>query len=242
MKIIKKKEREDSFFIEKYDLNGAYAGQRDIPIGVMLLYILIEDTEFEFVELVAEAEGEPGEPYNILKVSNKQKFENMKDITEPFKQQKLKIWRLTGRYSGEEIYITGQTYGTILSVSTPLTARVNMLPLMSEVELVTYDYHTYDKYLVEAMKQRFRMNQKTAIKMLLDLEQQPDIYNEFVSGMQKGTFVFPDKNPIEVEGYTADKLHNEFPLSELGAYNYLIYLRKNPKDGLEDLRNGLPRK
>ena len=39
-----------------------------------------------------------------------------------------------------------------------------------------------------------------------------------------------------------NKLVEDFSLSPLGAYNYLIYLRENPQNALADLKAGLPRK
>lgn len=47
-------------------------------------------------------------------------------------------------------------------------------------------------------------------------------------------------NPIKVEGFTAQHLATNYPLSALGAYNYLIYLREMPEKALADLKAGLP--
>lgn len=47
-------------------------------------------------------------------------------------------------------------------------------------------------------------------------------------------------NPIKVEGFTAQYLATNYPLSALGAYNYLIYLREMPGKALADLKAGLP--
>lgn len=242
MKIIKKKERGYRSFIEKYDLNGSYAGQRGIPIGVLLLYILVENAEVSFMELTAEAEGEIGEAHNILNETDKNFLANLNNLAGVFKRQELMIWELKGKYANIEICITGRTYGTVLSIRTPLKSKVNMLPLMNAVELATYNYHNYNPQLVIEMKQRFKLNQKVTIQMLLDLEKYPDIYEEFLSGIKKKKFEFPSNRAITVEGYTAEYLYTNFPLSELGAYNYLIYLRETPQEALDDLKKGLPRK
>lgn len=42
MKIISKREKGYRFYSEKYDLNGAYAGKKDVPIGVLILYALVK--------------------------------------------------------------------------------------------------------------------------------------------------------------------------------------------------------
>ena len=39
-----------------------------------------------------------------------------------------------------------------------------------------------------------------------------------------------------VEGYSAQDIYEKTYLTEIGAYNYLIYLRQHPKQALKDLR------
>lgn len=69
MKILKKKERGYHSFTEKYDLSGCYAGKHGVPLGVLLLFLLEQDAEFEFHGLTAEAQGEIGEERNILQLT-----------------------------------------------------------------------------------------------------------------------------------------------------------------------------
>ena len=47
-------------------------------------------------------------------------------------------------------------------------------------------------------------------------------------------------NPIKDEEFTAQNLATNYPLSALGSYNYLIYLREIPEKALADLKAGLP--
>lgn len=65
---IEKKERGYRSFTEEYDLSGCYAGKHGVPIGVLLLFLLEQDAEFEFHGLTAEAQGEIGEERNILQI------------------------------------------------------------------------------------------------------------------------------------------------------------------------------
>ena len=65
-----------------------------------------------------------------------------------------------------------------------------------------------------------------------------DIFNEFYYYVLRETF----EDGVVESGYFASKLVNDFPLSPLGAYNYLIYLREDPEHALADLKAGLPRK
>ena len=144
MKIISKRERGYRFYSEKYDLNGAYAGKKDVPIGVLILYVLVKKCDISFTELTAEAEGELGEPHNILKVSDMSTFSGLDEFANTFSTQELNIWELKCNYKDSDIYITGRTYGSILGIRSPLASSVNFLPLMSEVETATYCYHDYD--------------------------------------------------------------------------------------------------
>lgn len=85
------------------------------------------------------------------------------------------------------------------------------------------------------------MTDKRAVLAIQKLQVYKEIYDEFVLAITTGKYA-NKLNAITVEGYTAEKLNTDFPLSLLGAYNYLIYLRESPKEALEDLRKGLPRK
>jgi len=46
----------------------------------------------------------------------------------------------------------------------------------------------------------------------------------------------------KVQGYSAKQIYDSTYLEVIGAYNYLIYLRRKPKEALENLEKGLPRK
>lgn len=52
----------------------------------------------------------------------------------------------------------------------------------------------------------------------------------------------PAKNCCKIRGYSAQDIYEKTYLTEIGAYNYLIYLEKYPEQALKDLNNGLPRK
>ena len=52
---------------------------------------------------------------------------------------------------------------------------------------------------------------------------------------------YPER-PLRVEGFTAKYLAENYSLTPLGAYNYLIYLSNDPKKALADLEAGLPKK
>lgn len=81
----------------------------------------------------------------------------------------------------------------------------------------------------------YRINQE-----YLGIHKYPEIEEEFVYYILNGWSI--DKTLLIVEGFTAKKLLENYPLSVLGAYNYLIYLKEEPKDALDNLRKGLPRR
>ena len=70
------------------------------------------------------------------------------------------------------------------------------------------------------------------------LKKHPDIEAEFAFYIKNGWV----HNGICVSGYTAKLLNEKYPLSPLGAFNYLIYLRENPEEAIANLKKGLPRK
>lgn len=83
------------------------------------------------------------------------------------------------------------------------------------------------------------LSEKRADDSIAKLARHKDIYLEFVEYVAERKF---PENGIIVSGYNAETLHDSFPLSPLGAYNYLIYLREMPGRALADLKAGLPNK
>lgn len=110
-----------------------------------------------------------------------------------------------------------------------------------KIDDASFENHKYEEELVNRVKILFQLNQKSAINALNKLEKYPDLFEEFKRGCSLETFAFPLEG-IKVLDYDARMLYSQYPLSPLGAYNYLIYLQEKPKEALEDLKNGLPRK
>ena len=119
--------------------------------------------------------------------------------------------------------------------------QLNLLSLLSEVESSTYEYNAYDKHVLNMLETKFRMSEKRSVLAVQKLLAHKDIYDEFVLTATSGQYT-KESGAVSVEGYTAEALSSNYPLSMLGAYNYLIYLRESPKEALEDLKNGLPRR
>lgn len=81
------------------------------------------------------------------------------------------------------------------------------------------------------------LSERRAGMTISKLARHKDIYLEFSEYVAKRTF--PEAG-LSVAGYTAETLNQSYPLSPLGAYNYLIYLREMPDKALADLKAGLP--
>ena len=83
------------------------------------------------------------------------------------------------------------------------------------------------------------MSEKRAQNIIKDLGRHKEVYYEFAYYVKNKHF---SQDSIIVEGYTAEQLYNNYPLSVIGAYNYLVYLLEEPKEALSNLKAGLPRK
>lgn len=94
--------------------------------------------------------------------------------------------------------------------------------------------------ITEYILHHMKLSQTRAEKSYEKIARHADIRKEFYQ------YIMDDEeftsNPIKVEGYTAQHLATNYPLSVLGAYNYLIYLREMPEKALADLKAGLPTK
>lgn len=68
----------------------------------------------------------------------------------------------------------------------------------------------------------------------------PDIANEFEYWIRTKTFV--SNNPITEQGYTAQRIYNEFGdrLQASGIFSLLITLRTNPEKGLNYIKTNFP--
>lgn len=73
------------------------------------------------------------------------------------------------------------------------------------------------------------------------LKQDMHVLFEFKHYVASGAFI-PEQFAYKVRGHSAEQLYRSTYLEVLGAFNYLIYLGQNPKEALENLKKGLPRR
>lgn len=231
--------------IDKYELNNCFFGLKSIPIGVLILYSTLQLHDVEFVQLIASGESDIGVGHEIIEIKNEDKDEvnklkSLDYVYKVFNENELVEWDLNVLYMNSKLKIAGFTDDTYLGIMSPKEDNINTLPLAMEIENKTYEYNNFDKSLINKTQSKFSLSYISAVKELTNLNKYKDIYNEFEIGMENNDFVFPEVFAIKVEGYTAEYLHKNFNLSELGAYNYLIYLREKPEEALDDLKKGLP--
>lgn len=95
---------------------------------------------------------------------------------------------------------------------------------------------------IRYIQDKYQYSEKRATLFAKQIYKHDEIFDEFFNYMRIGKFRKKDRTKVNVLGYTAEQLHDEYGLSPLGAYNYLIYLIEEPKEAMEDLKKGLPRK
>jgi len=99
---------------------------------------------------------------------------------------------------------------------------------------------SYDKLVSRFIKDNSELSDTRVEKMLKNLKIHYDLYSEIVECFLAGNIY--KKKLIEVEGYDVKELCSKYNLSIVGAYNYLIYLREEPKKALADLNKEFMKK
>ena len=108
-------------------------------------------------------------------------------------------------------------------------------------DLITTDIIKITKQdLYSFFKSRFDLNDAEINSTWENLTHNFSILNEVKYFSVHNEFL-PKEDAYTVEGYTAQDLFETTYLTEIGAYNYLVYLHEHPKEGLEALAKGLPK-
>lgn len=101
--------------------------------------------------------------------------------------------------------------------------------------------YTPKEKLFAYWRSEYNMNEQALQQAWDYLRQDFHVLNEVKYYVVNGEFV-PEKYAYKVQGYSAQHLFETTYLDVLGAFNYLIYLKRKPKEALADLKAGLPRK
>lgn len=231
--------------IERYDLCDAFSESVSNK-GLIICYALSTCESSNLVSLDLKAKHEEiGVPEKWHRKYSATSFESslgsLSNFLNAYDDEEFGRWTATMNYQHIEVVLSGERGKTEIGVSYPKDKKVNLLPWLSDVETKTYEYNPYDKVVLDMIKSEFRLSDKRAVLAIQKLQAYPEIYDEFVLVVTSGKYV-KSTGAVAVEGFTAETLNTNYPLSLLGAYNYLIYLRESPKEALEDLKKGLPRK
>lgn len=107
---------------------------------------------------------------------------------------------------------------------------------------------TGQKKVATFLKEKYKISSTATENIWSNLCCNFHVLNEVKYFARNNKFV-PADDCYKVEGYSAQDIYemsqgDNFStyLTEIGAYNYLIYLAKHPEEALKNLKNGLPRK
>lgn len=243
MKIVKKTQKVYDSFVEQYELNDMLLARSDFMPGSLIVYLLSSARNVKLLSFYFSEETEIGGQRQVITGEGSdfcKQFQTIESFMRNMTSANISEWELNFLYQNQEVVATGRIWSTIVGISYSATSKSNLIPLLYSVEEKSYEYHTFDKQIVRCVMERFELKVKAAIKALLKLSKYTDIYSEFTDVIKCGKWM-NKHTAISVEGFTAEQLNSSYPLSLLGAYNYLIFLRESPNEALEALRKGLPR-
>lgn len=246
MKILREKKQIYDKYIERLQFNSLYLRDQKMKPGLLVCYLFTANKNIGLTAIHLKASNpEVGIPweweYEYTAEEFRKAYPALEDFMAKFDREDFGYWEMEFIYKGAWCIVAGKRVKDEIGFEYPVESDLNILPLVTEIEDSSYEIHRYDKELLRRMKEIFRLNQRRAVQSLDKLAAYEDIYDEFVKviyGKKQDAL----EHPVSVEGYTAGALAEKYPLSILGAYNYLIYLREKPESALSDLKKGLKRK
>lgn len=247
MRVVKPKYENHDRYTQRIQLDGMYRPKDTKAAGLTICYLLSKCRDVSLISVYVEAYAPergtlPTWEYQFDRREFEGKYSNLETFLKEYDTEEFKLWRLKFRYKGAECSASGFRSKDEIGISHPLEKEVNFIPLFAELENMSYEHHDLDPFLVEQMQNLFDLTLKRTVDSLCKLQKQEDIYKEFTQVVRFKGRMMPSDHCVIVEGYSAEMLTEQYPLSVLGAYNYLIYLRENPEEALSDLKKGLPRK
>ena len=93
--------------------------------------------------------------------------------------------------------------------------------------------------IIDYLQKNAQVNEVIIERIANSFNNHPDIRNELEIWID--TNEYTKNNPIEVNGYTAEKLADSAPhLKGLSAYGFLVLMRDNPELANEIIEDGFP--
>ena len=108
-------------------------------------------------------------------------------------------------------------------------------------DTIKNDIELKKQIIIDYLVSEYNYSETKAEKAYSYLLQNKTIAFEFVYYIEHHQFV-PDKYAAKYSGYTVKNLSDREDLTLLGAFNYMVYLKKNPSEALANLEKGLPKR
>ena len=96
---------------------------------------------------------------------------------------------------------------------------------------------SHEAMLRRYIKKNYNCSEIESRMLVKQIKQYKDFFEEFFNYACIEEFCKDDGEQTEACGYTAEILNRDYNMSPLDAYLFLIQLKKNPKEALEDLKN-----
>lgn len=106
---------------------------------------------------------------------------------------------------------------------------------------VMENFEDKEPIIIKYIKSEYGYSDTKARKTLSYLLQVKAIAFELLHFIENGSFV-PDRYASVFSGYTVKRISTETNLTVLGAFNYMVFLKQNPREALSNLEKGLPRR
>ncbi|MDU1413524.1 MAG: hypothetical protein E6929_11990 [Clostridium sp.] len=156
-------------------------------------------------------------------------------LIEKYENDYLRFKDVDGSNTYYDLKISNEESNLILDGKVTLEDILNKYSREGKCNLNQLEVKAVDEYLAYVLKYEVEEIDFARNKLL----NHPDIFKSFYNYVLNEEF---PEDSLSVEGYTARQLYESTYLEPIGAYNYLIYLRNNPKRAIMNLKKGLPRK
>lgn len=235
MKILKNRERDGNYFLYSFDLDQCYRSETCL-LGYLILYTLAQSNDIPIDHIIIDRWGDIHGGRLRDTYSRKlfeRQFPSFEEFCKETKRPDMGSWliRLSDGTS-----ISGETSSVITIFAE--NDMINFIKLFTKVEDATYTLHEYPVPIIDYLREKEKMTMRSSVQMLAYIASQHDLYEEFCRCVQSGEYIAAD-DPIQIAGYTAERLIKETGLHPVGAYSTLVGLMNNPSDTLELIKRGI---
>ena len=127
---------------------------------------------FNTLELEAKHEeiGVPRKWYKFYDATSfAEKFPSLSDFLDTYDNDDFGCWTLSVMRENIDISFVGKRTETEVGVGYAKDKSVNLLSALGNVESQSYEYNSFDKALIDILKNDYKMTIKRAVQMLIKL-------------------------------------------------------------------------